>query len=76
MRKLGLQTDDAELIALIRRKLAMPGNEKIDVSPGRMSELRRRFGPELQPVLRAKDFAEFDVERAFRLVADLAAKAG
>jgi len=28
----------------------------------------------LQPVLRAKDFAEFDVERAFGLVADMAAK--
>ncbi len=76
VRKLGLRTDDAELIALVRRKLATPGNEKIDVSPGRLFELRRQFGPQLQPVLRAKDFAEFDVERAFRVVTDVAAKVG
>jgi predicted nucleotidyltransferase component of viral defense system len=73
-RKLGLRTDDAELITLVRRKLAVPGNEPVNASERRLVELRQRLGPELQPVLRAKDFAEFDAERAFRLVADMATK--
>lgn len=73
VRKLGLRTDEAELIALVRRKLAVPGNKPVDVSERRLVELRRQVGPQLQPVLRASDFAEFELERAFRLVADMAA---
>lgn len=73
-RKLGLRADDAELIGLVRQKLAVRGNEPVDVSERRLTELRQQVGPELQPVLRAKDFEAFDVKRAFRLVADMAAK--
>ena len=72
VRKLGLRTDDAELIALVRRKLAVPGNEPVDASQTRLLELRRQIVPQLQPVLRASDFAEFDVERAFQLVSTMA----
>ena len=74
VRKLGLRTDDAELIGLVRQKLAVRGNEPVDVSEKRLVELRQQVGPQLQPVLRAKDFAEFEVERAFRIVADMAAR--
>jgi hypothetical protein len=75
VRNLGLRTDDAELIGLVRQKLAGRGNEPVDVSAARLAELRQQVGPQLQPVLRGKDFAEFEVERAFRLVADMAAQA-
>ena len=74
VRKLGLRVDDAELIGLVRQKLAVRGNEPVDVSERRLAELRQQVGPQLQPMLRAKDFAAFDVERAFRLVADMAAQ--
>jgi predicted nucleotidyltransferase component of viral defense system len=74
VRKLGLQPDDAELIQLVRQKLAVAGNAPADVSEGRLRALRQQAEPQLRPVLRPGDYAEFDLPRAFRLVADMAAK--
>lgn len=76
VRKLGLRADDAELIGLVRQKLAIRGNDPVDVSEKRQAELRQQVEPQLRAVLRGVDFAEFDVERAFRLVADMATQAG
>jgi hypothetical protein len=59
---------------MVRQKLAVPGNEPLDVSNDRLVELRRQLQPQLQPVLRARDFAEFDLERSFRLVVEMAAR--
>ena len=74
VRKLGLQPDDAELVQLVRQKLTVVGNAPVDVSEGRLRELRQKAEPQLRPVLRARDFADFDLPRAFRIVADMAAK--
>jgi predicted nucleotidyltransferase component of viral defense system len=74
VRRLGLQSENPELIDLVRRKLSVPGNEPADVSANRLAALRQQVGPQLQPVLRAKDFAEFDLERAFQIVTRMAAK--
>jgi predicted nucleotidyltransferase component of viral defense system len=74
VRKLGLQPDDAELIQLVQQKLAVVGNAPVDVSEGRLRELRQQAEPQLRPVLRPRDYAEFDLPRAFRLVADMAVK--
>jgi hypothetical protein len=74
VRKLGLQPDDGGLVQLVRRKLAVAGNAPADVSEARLQELRQKAEPQLRPVLRPRDFAEFDLPRAFRLVADMAAK--
>jgi predicted nucleotidyltransferase component of viral defense system len=74
VRKLGLRADAAELVALVRQKLAVRGNEPVNVSVGRLAELRQQVGAQLQPVLRQADFAEFDLDRAFRLVANMAGK--
>jgi len=74
VRRLGLQSENPELIDLVRRKLSVPGNEPVDVSANRLAALRQQVGPQLQPVLRAEDFAEFEPERAFHTVAAMAAK--
>lgn len=74
VRKLGLRPDEEKLVGLVRQKLAVRGNDPVDVSTRRLADLRHRVGPQLQPVLRTKDFAEFDVERAFRIVAGMAAR--
>jgi len=74
VRRLGLQSENPELIDLVRRKLTVPGNEPVDVSANRLAALRQQVGPQLQPVLRAEDFAEFDLERAFQIVTTMAAK--
>lgn len=74
IRRLQVRPEDAELIGLVRQKLAVPGNDPVDVSVNRLDALRQQLGPQLKPVLRAGDFAEFDLERAFRTVAQMAAK--
>lgn len=76
VRKLGLRPQDNDLIGLVRQKLAVPGNEPTDVSELRLAALRQQVGPQLQPVLRAAEFAEFDLERAFKIVAEMAARMG
>jgi hypothetical protein len=63
-------------VELVREKLAVPGNESIDVSAGRLDNLRLQVDPELRPVLRAQDFAEFNLERAFAKVVEVAAALG
>jgi predicted nucleotidyltransferase component of viral defense system len=74
VRRLGLLPENAELIGLVRQKLAVPGNAPVDISEDRLAALRRQMGPQLQPVLRTEDFAKFDLERAFQAVAMMAAK--
>ena len=74
VRTLGLQIEDDDLIALVRRKLRVPGNEPVDVSDKRLSALRQQVEPQLRSVLRAQDFTEFDLERAFGMVADMAGR--
>jgi predicted nucleotidyltransferase component of viral defense system len=72
VRKLGLQPTDEELVGLVRSKLAVPGNYQVDVSEQRRAVLQRQLEAELRPVLRERDFQEFDLERAFAIVAAMA----
>jgi hypothetical protein len=60
----------------VRQKLAVPGNDPVDVSPGRLASLRLQLEAELRPVLRDPDFAKFDLDRAFTSVAKVAAALG
>jgi len=75
VRRLDLRPQDPALIELVRLKLAVPGNEAANVSEHRLAMLRQQLAPQLKPVLRSKDFAEFDLERAFRIVVEMADKA-
>jgi len=74
VRRLDLRPGDPELIGLVRQKLAVPGNEPVNVSEDRLAALRPQLDSQLKPVLRPKDFAEFNLDRAFRIVAGMAAK--
>lgn len=74
VRRLGIKPEDTELIGLVRQKLAVPGNEPVDVSDNRLTTLQQQIEPQLKPVLRTRDFAEFNLERAFRTVAEMATK--
>jgi len=67
VRKGGLQTDNTRFIDQVGQKLAIPGNEPVDISRARLEALRRQVDPELKPVLRDRDFAEFDLDRAFEI---------
>lgn len=76
VRRLGLNVQEPKMVGLVREKLAMPGNEPVDVSAARLAALRPQVEAQLRPVLRARDFADFDLERAFATVASVAAALG
>jgi predicted nucleotidyltransferase component of viral defense system len=69
-----LNPSDDKLLGLLRHKLAVPGNEPVDVSNERFTALQRQVEPQLKPVLRTHDFEHFDLERAFEIVANLVGK--
>lgn len=54
----------------------MPGNEPVDISATRLTALKQQLDSQLKPALRDRDFAEFDLERAFVMVTELAAAVG
>jgi len=51
-------------------------NSPIDVSDRRLQALRLQVEPQLRAVLRAHDFADFDLDRAFGIVSNLAGALG
>ena len=60
-----LNPEDKNLILMVREKLAIPGNEPANISNERKQSLQRQLDTQLKPVLRNKDFRNFDLERAF-----------
>lgn len=67
----GVISVDSELLELIRRKLAVPGNEPVDTSRSRIAGLSRQVESHLKPMLRETDLARFDLERAVQTVTDV-----
>lgn len=62
--RLGLHPTDQKMVNLVRQKLAVPGNEPVDVSDPRISRLKEQLAARLRPVLRQTDFDAFDLDRA------------
>ena len=74
VRKMGLRPRDTTFIRLVRQKLDVPGNDPMDVSGDRLKALRQQLNSQLKSVLRDRDFAEFDLDRAFGAVVAVAAR--
>lgn len=72
VRKGGLRPGAIDLVKQVKQKLAVPGNEPVDVSGERLAALRKQIESQLRPVLREQDFAEFDLDRAFETVVEMA----
>jgi Nucleotidyl transferase AbiEii toxin, Type IV TA system len=72
VRTLRIQPQDAALVELVRQKLAISGGESLDLSEKRLTALRQQLEPRLKPVLRERDYLEFDLERAFQTVLNMA----
>jgi len=72
IRKLSLLPQDAAMVRLVKNKIAVPGNDPVDVSEQRLAALRQQIEPRLKPVLRERDFTEFDLNRAFKTVVEMA----
>ncbi|MGI9322806.1 MAG: nucleotidyl transferase AbiEii/AbiGii toxin family protein, partial [Pseudomonadales bacterium] len=71
----GGQLEDEAFVDLLRRKLAIPGNEII-LSAGQLEGLKEQLDGKLQPVLKDQDYSEFDIEEAFTHLTEFAAKHG
>ena len=69
-----LDPSEDSLLELLRHKLAVPGNDPVNVSNVRFSALQRQIESQLGPVLRAGDIEEFDLRRAFEIVTTIAAR--
>lgn len=62
---LSLKPDTPELVELVRRKLAIPGNAPVTIGEDRLAQLRVQREARLRPVLRQKDFESFNLQRAY-----------
>ena len=69
VRTLGIQVETPEFLELVRKKLAVPGNEPVNVGPDRLDQLRGQLTGRLKPVLRQKDFDAFNLDSALAVVA-------
>jgi len=69
---IGLDINDAEFLSIVKAKLEVPGNAPVDISAERKRELHRQLEGQLKPVLRAADFARFNLDEAFELVSGAA----
>ncbi len=72
MRKMDFQPMAEEMIDLVQQKIAIPGNDPIDVSENRLTSLRKQLDSQLKPVLRPTDFIEFDLEQVFKIISAVA----
>lgn len=70
----GLEIEEIKLIELVKYKINIPGNDKIDVSDERLKALEQQIDTQLKPVLRAADFAKFNLKRAFEFVVEMQSK--
>ncbi len=61
-----------DFVALVARKLAVDGNGPIQLTDQRRMELDRQIRTDLRPVLRASDFAQFDLDRVWSALVALA----
>jgi hypothetical protein len=76
VQKLGLRHREPALVDLVRKKIAIPGNDPVNIGAERLSSLRQQLDARLTPVLRPDDLDAFKLDRAIRLVREMAAAVG
>lgn len=71
VRKMKLDLNDHEFLAMVRKKLDVPGNTPVDISLEYKRELDRQLEARLRPVLRPADFDNFILNEAFEMIAKI-----
>jgi len=72
--KMNLKWNEEQFLKFVKKKLAVPGNDLLNITLSRKEMLKRQMETELKPILREKDFQQFDLDRAFNLVAEIGSK--
>lgn len=62
-----------DFLDLVRKKLAVPGTDPVNLSEDRKVELHRQIKAQLRPMLRPSDYDQFRFEETFELVCRVAA---
>ena len=70
----GLNIHDPDFLSMVKIKLEVPGNAPVDLSSARKDELGRQLEGQLKPMLRPQDFVRFNLDEAFEMVYNMAAK--
>ncbi len=68
----GFNFRDPEFANMVRAKILVPGNDPVDISTEKKLGLDRQLKTQLKPVLRPRNFASFDLDKAFDLVLSMA----
>lgn len=72
VRTAGFDPLEPGFLDLVRRKLEIPRTGPVDVSDARVEQLRQQLDGQLLPVLREREFAQFDLQRAVEAVRGIA----
>ena len=62
---------DQAVLDLVAAKLSVAGNEPVDLSEAKIAILRGQLEAQLRPVLRAKDYAAFDLQRVISVLKEM-----
>ena len=71
---MGIDLSGESLLDVVRKKMAVPGNDPVNLELSRKEMLKAQLNTELKPILREQDFLQFDLDRAFNLVAEVRSK--
>ncbi len=74
MHNLDIDFESNNFLKLVKKKLSIPGNDSISISKIRKKQLQDQIETELKPVLRDKDFKQFEFELVYGLVERVAQK--
>jgi hypothetical protein len=66
--------DDPEFLELLRKKMAVPGTEPVQLTQERLRSLEQQRLTELPVVLRARDVNQFDLDRVWAALTTLVKK--
>ena len=65
---------DQDFLKMVMYKISIPGNAPIDVSSERKDQLNLQLNTQLRPVLRKKDFVNFNLDQTFLVMKEIAAQ--
>lgn len=74
LENLKLRLDDPDFVKLLRQKLAVAGNERVQLTAERRGALEKQYHTELPTVLRTKDIEKFNLNRVWTALTALAEK--
>ena len=76
IRTRGLEVSAPRFVELVRAKVSVPGNDPASVAVERLELLHNQLEARLRPVLRERDFVQFDLDRAVAAVKQVAEALG